>query len=83
MKQLSKVHSDEKSLVGNCLSFRKLPEICSSLMGTYFKTQLKLTHFIKSMFQTHQIGASYLEICFMPEAMELICIRYELICVIE
>ena len=64
-------------------AFRKLPEICSSLMGTYFKTQLKLTHFIKSMFQTHQIGASYLEICFMPEAMELICIRYELICVIE
>ena len=51
MKQLSKVHSDEKSLVGNCLSFRKLPNICSSLMGTYFKTQLTLTHFIKSMFQ--------------------------------
>ena len=40
MKELSKVHS----------------EICSSLMGTYFKTQLKLTHFIKSMFQKQQIG---------------------------
>ena len=56
MKELSKVHSDEKSLVVNVSAFRKLPEICSSLMGTYFKTQLKLTHFIKSMFQIHQIG---------------------------
>ena len=56
MKELSKVHSDEKSLVGNCLSFQKIPKICSSLIGTYFKTQIKLTHFIKSMFRTHQIG---------------------------
>ena len=56
MKQLAKVHSDEQSLVGIVSAFRKLPEICSSLMGTYFKTQLKLTHFIKSMFRTHQIG---------------------------
>ena len=48
MKQSSKVHSDEKSLVAEIVSaFRKLPEICSSLMGTYFKTQLKLTHFHK------------------------------------
>ena len=37
-------------------AFRKSPEICFSLMGTYFKTQLKLTHLKKSMFQTHQIG---------------------------
>ena len=37
-------------------AFRQLPEICFSLMGTYFKTQLMLTHFIKSMFRTHQIG---------------------------
>ena len=50
MKELSKVHSEIVS------AFRILPEICSSLMGTYFKTQLKLTHFIKSMFQKQQIG---------------------------
>ena len=33
MKELSQVHSDEKSLVGNCLSFQKITEICSSLRG--------------------------------------------------
>ena len=56
MKQSSKVHSDENLWLEIVSAFRKLPEICSSLMGTYFKTQLKLTHFIKSMFRTHQIG---------------------------
>ena len=37
-------------------AFRKLPEICSSFTGTYFKTQSKLTHSIKSMFQKHQLN---------------------------
>ena len=36
-------------------AFRISPEICSSSTGTYFKTQSMLTHFIKSMFQKHQI----------------------------
>ena len=36
-------------------AFRISPEICFSSTGTYFKTQSKLTHFIKSMFQKHEI----------------------------
>ena len=31
-------------------AFRISPEICFSSTGTYFKTQLKLTHFIKSIY---------------------------------
>ena len=43
--------------------FRIFPEICFSSKGTFFKTQSKLTHFIKSMFQKHEIvGASHLAI---------------------
>ena len=36
-------------------AFRISPGICFNLTGTYFKTQSKLTNFIKSMFQKHQI----------------------------
>ena len=36
-------------------AFTISPEICFSSTGTYFKTQSKLTHFIKSMFQKHEI----------------------------
>ena len=36
-------------------AFRISPGICFSSTGTYFKTQSKLTHFIKSMFQKHEI----------------------------
>ena len=36
-------------------AFRISPEICFSSTGTYFKTQSKLTHFVKSMFQKHEI----------------------------
>ena len=36
-------------------AFRISPEIYFSSTGKYFKTQSKLTHFIKSMFQKHEI----------------------------
>ena len=36
--------------------FRKSLGICSSLTGTYFKIQSKLTHFIKQFFLKQQIG---------------------------
>ena len=36
-------------------AFRISPGICFSSTGTYFKTQSKLTHFLKSMFQKQEI----------------------------
>ena len=42
-------------------AFRTFPEkICFSSTGTSFKTQSKLTHFIKSMFQKHEIVGSHI-----------------------
>ena len=79
MKELNKVHSDEKSLVGNCLSFQKITGICSRLTGTYFKTQSKLTNFLNQRFK----NTKYLEIYNIPGAVELLYILYGLNCVIE
>ena len=36
-------------------AFRISPGICFSLTGTYFKTQSKLTHFIKTVFQNTKL----------------------------
>ena len=36
-------------------AFRISPVNCFSSTGTFFKTQSKLAHFIKSMFQKHEI----------------------------
>ena len=41
-------------------AFRKSPEICSSLTGTYCKTQSKLTNLIKSKFQKYQIWGAHI-----------------------
>ena len=60
MKELSKVHSAENLLLEIVSAFRKLPGICSSSIGTYFKTQLKFTHFISLMFQKHQIVGTHI-----------------------
>ena len=45
----------ENRLLKIVSAFRISPEICFSSTGTFFKTQSKLTHFIKSMFQKHEI----------------------------
>ena len=84
MKQLSKVHSDEKSLVGNCLSFQKITGNFFSLKGNILKNLIKVNPFIKiTIFKTLYWWASYLEICNMHEAVQLHYIRNGLNCVIE
>ena len=52
MKELSYVHSDEKSFVGNCLSFQNISR--NLFLAQREHTPSKLTHFIKSMFQKHE-----------------------------
>ena len=62
----------KKSLVGNCLSFQNISEICFSLTGTYFKTQSKLTHFIKSMFQKHEIVGPHIWLSYTQASLNYI-----------
>ena len=59
-------------------AFRIYPQFCFSSTGTYFKTQSKLTHFIKSMFQKHEIVGphSYLAIYNIPGPVKLSYTQY-------
>ena len=76
MKELSKVHSDKKNRLLEIVSaFRISPEICFSSTGTFFKTQSKLTHFIKSMFQKHEIVGPHIW-QYIPGPVELSSTRY-------
>ena len=59
--------------------FRIFPEICFSSKGTFFKTQSKLTHFIKSMFQKHEIVGPHIW-QYIPGPVELSYTRYRSKC---
>ena len=51
-------------------AFRISPQICFSSRGTFFKTQSKLTRFIKSMFQKHEIVGPHIW-QYIPGPVEL------------
>ena len=65
-------------------AFRISPVICFSSTGTYFKTQSKLTHFIKSMFQKHEIvGPHIWQYIISPDLWSSVILDIGLKCTIE